>query len=102
MKVEKINEIMKFKQKKWLKQYFDSYTELKSKDEINFQENVCKILNNKFSGMFVEDVRERKRHVTARTDEKCVEIQSKITYDSYKQYETEDGHSIKNFLMNNN
>ena len=38
------------------------------------------------TGKIVEDV--RKRMVTAETAEESIKIQSKITYDSYKQYET--------------
>ena len=46
-------------------------------------------MNKNLSGSFLENVR-KKRRVTVRTAEKCVKRKPKITYDGYKQYETEE------------
>ena len=77
---------VEFKQKKWLKPYIDSNTDLGAEAGNKFQVNICEKMNNNLSGKFVADI--RKIPVTARTVHECVEIQSKITYDHYEQYET--------------
>ena len=62
---------MEFEQKKWLKPYIGLNTQLRSKIEINFQENIFKCMYNIPSGNIVEDVRKRKGTVTVRTAEEC-------------------------------
>ena len=79
------------KKKKWLKTFFDKDFELGSKTENKFRENTRKSWNENIFGKFVDDRRKRKTMVTARTAEECNRRQSKVTYEQYRQHETEDG-----------
>ena len=54
IKVEKINKLMNFKQKKWLKPYIDLGTELRSKAENKFQKNICESINLDFFWKLVD------------------------------------------------
>ena len=40
--VEKVNEVMKLQQRKWLKPYIDLNTQLRFKAEVKVQKNICK------------------------------------------------------------
>ena len=64
MKVEKINKIMKLKQRKWLKPCFDFNFELRCRAGNKIQENICKSMNKILSGKIVGVVTKRKGMVT--------------------------------------
>ena len=63
----------------------------KSSAENKVQQNCCKSIKKNFSGIFVEDVKTRKRMLTAKTAEEKIKIQSMKTYDEYERKEVEDG-----------
>ena len=60
LKNEKINNFMRFKQKRWQKPYTDLNTQLRSNFGNNFRKTFWKIMNNFLSGKFVEYVRQMK------------------------------------------
>ena len=61
--------------------------------DLELKKNSSKIFVNvwiKISPRVLRRIGEKKGHVTVGTAEKCVKRKSKITYDGYKQYETEE------------
>ena len=48
--VEKILEIISFKQNKWLKKYINFNTQKRNEDKIDFEKDFYELLNNAFYG----------------------------------------------------
>ena len=82
MNFKKTNKVMTFKQKKSLKPKMNLSTELKSRTENKFQENLCKSMNEKHSGKIVDDASKRRKPVAAETAKECMKRQSKNFYDN--------------------
>ena len=59
MVVEKIHEIISFKQSKWLESYISFNTEKRNKAKNDFEEDFFKLLVNAAFGKFLEKVRNR-------------------------------------------
>ena len=51
---------MKFRPKKWSKLHIDMNTELRSKAEYKFQENIFESMINNYFGNYVEGVRKKR------------------------------------------
>ena len=62
MKFRKLNEVLRFKQKKWLKRYIDLNTDLWSKAENQFQQKFRTSMKNVFCGKFAENTKETANH----------------------------------------
>ena len=56
MVVEKVHEVISFKQSKWLEKYINSNTQKRNKTENKFEEDFYKLLNNSFYGKTMEKI----------------------------------------------
>ena len=59
MIVEKIHELISFRQSKWLECYISFNTQKRNKAKNEFEKNFFKLLNNAAFGNFLENVRNR-------------------------------------------
>ena len=59
MIVEKVHNIISFKQNRWLEKYISFNTQKRNKAKNNFGKVVFKLLNNEFYGKTMENVRKR-------------------------------------------
>ena len=59
MVVEKVHEIISFKQSKWLESYISFITQKRNKAKNDFEKDFFKLLNNAAFGKFLENVRNR-------------------------------------------
>ena len=61
MIVDKIHEIISFKQSKWFEKYISFNTQKRNKAKNEFEKNFYKLLNNAFYGETMEKLRNRLR-----------------------------------------
>ena len=88
--VEKIHEIISFKQSKWLESYISFNTQKRNKAKNDFEKDFFKLLVNAAFGKFLENVRNRLDLELIKKDniKKIVDQQSKLTFDGIqKTYE---------------
>ena len=90
MIVEKIHEIISFKQSKWLDSYISFNTQKRNKAKNDFEKDFFKLLVNAAFGKFLENVRNRLELELIKKDniKKIVDQQSKLTFNGIqKTYE---------------
>ena len=90
MIVEKIHEIISFKQSKWLECYISFNTQTRNKAKNEFEKDFFKLLNNAAFGIFLDNVRNRLDLELIKKDNirKIVDQQSKLTFSGIqKTYE---------------
>ena len=90
MVVEKIHEIVSFKQSKWLESYISFNTQKRNKAKNEFEKDFFKLLVNAAFGKFLENVRNRLELELIKKDniKKIVDQQSKLTFNGIqKTYE---------------
>ena len=90
MVVEKIHEIISFKQSKWLESYISFITQKRNKVKTDFEKDFFKLLVNAASGKFLENVRNRLELELIKEDdiERIINQQSNLTFnDIQKSYE---------------
>ena len=99
--MKKNQEIVSFKQNKWLEKYIYFITQKRISAKKDFEKDFYKLLNNTFYGKTMENVRKRSRLEFIKKDEykKTIKPQSKLTFngihesykncDSYKLYQDE-------------
>ena len=93
MIVEKIHEIISFKQSKWLEKYNSFNTQKRNKAKNDFEKDFFKLLVNAAFGKFLENVRNRLGlEVIKKKDiKKIIKQQSKLTFNGIqKSYENYD------------
>ena len=96
MVVEKIHEIIPFKQNKWLEEYKNFNTPKRNKSSNEFEKDIYKLLNNAFYGKTMENVRNRIRVKFIEKDEYKKNQQSKMTFNGiHKSYENCDSYTFK-------
>ena len=98
MVVEKIHEIISFKQSKWLEKYISFNTQKRNEAKNDFEKDFFKLLVNATFGKFVENVRNRLRlELILKNDIKKIIIrQSKLTFNGiHKSYENFDSYTFK-------
>ena len=98
MVVEKVHEVISFKQSKWLEKYINSNTQKRNKTKNDFEKDFYKLLNNAFYGKTMENVRNRSKIEFVKKDdeEKIVKWQSKLTFNGiHKSYEKYDSFIFK-------
>ena len=61
MKVEKVHEIISFKQSNWLEKYISFITQKRNRAKNDFEKDFFKLLANSVFGKFLENVRNRLR-----------------------------------------
>ena len=92
MIVEKIHEIISFKQSKWLECYISFNTQKRNKSKNEFEKDFFKFLNNAAFGKFLENVRNRLNQELIKKGDikKIIKHQSKLTFNgiqkSYENY----------------
>ena len=90
MIVEKIHEIISFKQSRWLEGYISFNTQKRNKAKNDFEKDFFKLLVNAAFGKFLENVRNRLDLELIKKDniKKIVDQQSKLTFNGIqKTYE---------------
>ena len=98
MVVEKIHEIISFKQSEWLDNHTNFNTQKRIMAENDFEKDFYKLLNNAFYGKTMGNVRNRlKLEVFKKDDIKnIIQQQSKLTFNGiHKSYEKCDSYTFK-------
>ena len=97
MVVEKIQEIISFKQSKWLGGYISFNTQKRNRAKNDFEKDFFKLLNNAAFGKFLENVRNRLGLELIKKGDikKIIKQQSKLTFiDIQKSYENYDSYTF--------
>ena len=105
MIVDKVHEIISFKQSKWLEKYISFNTQKRNKAKNDFEKDFYKLLNNAFYGKTMENVRNRLKIKFIKKDDQreILKQQSKLTFNSiHKSYENYNSYTFKQneVLMN--
>ena len=90
MVVEKIHELISFKQSRWLEGYMSFDTQKRNKAKNDFEKDFFKLLVNAAFGKFLENIRNRLNLELIKKDniKKIVDQQSKLTFNGIqKTYE---------------
>ena len=98
MVVEKIHEIISFRQSKWLECYISFNTQKRNKAKNDFEKDFFKLLVNAAYGKFLENVRNRLGLELIKKDNirKIITQQSKLTFNGIqKSYENYDSYTFK-------
>ena len=98
MKVEKVHNVISFKQSKCLEKYISFFTKKRNQAKNDFEKDFDKLLNNRFYEKTMENVRNRIRLEFIRKDDtdKIIKQQSKLTFNGiHKSYENYDSYTFK-------
>ena len=98
MVIEKIHEIISFKQSKWLEKYISFNTQKRNKAKNDFEKDFFKLLVNAVFGKVLEKLRNRLELELIKKDDikKIIEQQSKLTFNGIqKSYENYDSYTFK-------
>ena len=98
MLVEKIHEIISFKQSKWLEKYISFNRQKRNKAKNDLKKDFFKLLNNAAFGKFLENVRNRLGLELIKKGDikKIIKQQSKLTFNGIqKSYENYDSYTVK-------
>ena len=97
MVVEKVHEIISFKQSRWLEKYISFNTQKRNKARNDFEKDCFKLLVNAAFGKFLENVRNRLGLELIKKDniKKIITQQSKLTFNGIqKSYENYDSYTF--------
>ena len=105
MIIDKVHNIISFKQSRWIEKYISYNTEKRNKAKNDFEKDFYKLLNHAFYGKTMENVRNRLKIKFIKKDDyrKIIEYQSKLTFNGiHKSYENCDSYTLKQneVLMN--
>ena len=98
MVVDKILEIIPFKQSNWLENFINFIIQKRNMSKNCFEKDFYKLLNNAFYGKTMENVRKRLRLQFIRKDDtkNIIKQQSKLTFNGiHKPYEKCDSYTFK-------
>ena len=98
MVVEKIHEIISFKQSKWLEKHTNFITQKRNKGKNEVDKDFYNLLNNAFYGKTMENVRNRLglKFITKDGYKEIIQHQSKLTFNGIdKSYENCDSYVFK-------
>ena len=96
--VEKIHEIISFKQNKWLEKYINFNTQKRNKAKNDFEKDFYELIINAFYGKTMENVRNliSLEFIKKDNDKKTIKQQSKLTFNGiHKSYENCDSYTFK-------
>ena len=98
MVVDKVHNIISFKQSKWLEKYISFNTQKRNEAKNDFEKDFYKLLNNAFYGKTMENVRNRLKIKFIKKDDyrEIIKHQSKLTFNGiHKSYENCDSYTHK-------
>ena len=98
MVVDKIHNIISFRQSRWLEKYINFNTQKRNKAKNDFEKDFYKLLNNAFYGKTMENVRNRLKIKFIKKDDyrEIIKQQSKLTFDGiHKSYDNCDSYTFK-------
>ena len=98
MVLDKIHNIISFRQGRWLEKYISFNTLKRNKAKIDFEKDFYKLLNKTFYGKTMENVRNRLKIKFIKKDDHKEKIkqQSKLTFNGiHKSYENCDSYTFK-------
>ena len=98
MIIDKVHNIMSFKQYRWLEKYINFNTQKRNKAINDFEKDFYKLLNNAFYGKTMENVRNRLKIKFIKKDNyrEIIKQQSKLTFNGIpKSYENCDSYTLK-------
>ena len=82
--LKKVNRVIKFSQKAWLKPYIDMNTKLRQKAKNNFENDFFKLINNAVFGKTMENVRKHNNIKLATTERRRDYLLSEPNYHTAK------------------
>ena len=98
MVVDKIHNIISFRQSRWLEKYINFNTQKRNKAKNDFEKDFYKLLNNAFYGKTMENIRNRLKIKFIKKDDyrDIIRQQSKLTFNGiHKSYENCDSYTFK-------
>ena len=98
MIVDKVHEIISFKQSRWLEKYINFNTQKRNQTVNDFEKDFYKLLNNAFYGKTMESVRNSLKIKFVKKDDyrEIIKQQSKLTFNGiHKSYENCDTYTFK-------
>ena len=98
MIVDKVHEIISFKQSKWLENYINFNTQKRNQAVNDFEKDFYKLQNNAFYGKTMENVRNRLKIKFVKKDDyrEIIKQQSKLTFNGiHTSYENCDSYTHK-------
>ena len=98
MIVDKVHNIISFRQSRWLEKYINFNTQKRNKAKNDFEKDFYKLSNNAFYGKTMENVRNRLRIKFIKKDEyrEIIKQQTKLTFNViHKSYENCDSYTFK-------
>ena len=98
MIIDKVHNIISFKQSRWLEKYINFITLKQDKAKNDFEKDFYKLLNNAFYGKTMENVRNRLKIKFIKKDDyrEIIKQQSKLTFNGiHKSYEKCDSYTFK-------
>ena len=98
MIVDKVHDIISFKQSKWLEKYINFNTQKRNQTVNDFEKDFYKVLNNAFYGKAMENVRNRLKINFIKKDNyrEIIKKQFKLTFNGiHKSYENCDSYTFK-------
>ena len=98
MIINKVHNIISFKQSKWLEKYINFNTQKRNMSKNDFEKDFYKLLNNAFYGKTMENVRNRLKIKFIKKDDQreILKQQSKLSFNGiHKSYENYDSYTFK-------
>src|SRR5437868_7564014 len=83
MVLEKIHRILAFKQSRWLAQYIQYNTDMRTKAKNSFEKDYYKLLNNAYFGKTMENVRKRINVILVTEAKRLKKLASKPNYEDF-------------------
>ena len=98
MIVDKVFEIISFKQSRWLESYINFNNQKRHQAVNDYEKDFNKLLNNAFYGKTMENVRSRFKikFIKKENNRELIKYQSKLTFNAiHKSYEKCDSYTLK-------
>ena len=84
--LKKVQRVIQFNQKDWLKPYKDMNTKLRKEAENDFEKDFLKLMNNSVFGKTMEKVRKHRDIKLVTAEEKTIKLVSEPNYHTSKRF----------------